>query len=75
MNTEGGPDLIGLSVEQWVDGRWSRFRATGKIIDYRKKPKGRGAGNLTIMKSMYLIDFGNNKKYWRFRSDFTVLPA
>jgi hypothetical protein len=65
----GGIELIGKKVCIWKDSKSGRFLAKGTIIDYHKS-KGKGYGKNTIMKGKYLIDFGNNKRFWHTRSEF-----
>ncbi len=65
----GGVSLIGKNITMWKNGKNGRFLAKGTIINYHKS-KSKGYGKNTIMKGKYLIDFGNNKKFWHTRSEF-----
>ena len=65
----GGIELIGKKVCIWKESKNGRFLAKGTIIDYHKS-KGKGYGKNTIIKGKYLIDFGNNKRFWHTRSGF-----
>ena len=71
MINSGGINLIGKSVTIWKIGKYGRFLAKGIIIKYHKS-KSKGYGKNTITKGKYLIDFGNNKKFWHTRSDFNL---
>jgi len=66
INFEGGSHLVGLKVKQIVDGKYNYFVAIGEIIEYSPPKQKKNNGT-------YLIDFGNNKKYWRRRCDFEIL--
>lgn len=72
-NTEicGGKQLIGYSVEKWVNGVRGRFLSKGVIINYEKvKEKN---GKLSIKGGQYLIKYSNGRCFWSRRSDFTLL--
>lgn len=69
---EGGKELIGYKIEQWVSGKYSRFLSKGVIVDYHKI-KDKGAGRNTITGGTYLIEYDGGKKFWRRRCEFEVV--
>lgn len=69
---EGGKELIGYIIEHFIDGKFSRFLAKGKIVDYYKV-KSKGSGSNVIIGGKYLIEYSGGKKYWRRRCEFKVV--
>ena len=70
LSLEGGKQLMGHSVEKWVNGKNGRFLSKGKIINYKKvKEKN---GSLSIRGGRYLIEYSNGKCFWSRRCEFTI---